>query len=196
MLEYIQKFDELSRYAPHMVTTEDLKRDHFMQGLRKHLPKDLKVGGVRDASFNELINRALVIEQADEEKKEEKQKNKRSIDKRNFQANHEGQHLNNNRKGMLAIQDQNKSKRPKNHQKEVPKKPICNQCGRTHHGECRANTRTCFKCGISIIKTSAYVLINSGATHSFASLTFIRKMENVPDIKMGLLVSWYHRMKH
>ena len=66
MLEYIRKFDELSRYAPHMVAMEDLKKDHFMQGLCKDLAKDLKVAGVRDASFNDLIDRALVIEQADE----------------------------------------------------------------------------------------------------------------------------------
>lgn len=72
MLEYIRKFDELSRYARHMVATEDLKKEHFMQGLRKDLAKDLKVAGVCDASFNELIDWALVIEQADEEKKEEK----------------------------------------------------------------------------------------------------------------------------
>ena len=55
-----------------MVATEDLKKDHFMQGLSKDLVKDLKVAGVRDASFNELIDRALVIKQANEEKKEEK----------------------------------------------------------------------------------------------------------------------------
>ena len=55
-----------------MVAMEDLKNDHFMQGLRKDLAKDLKGVGVRDVSFNDLIDRALVIEKADEEKKEEK----------------------------------------------------------------------------------------------------------------------------
>ncbi|KAH9763374.1 Endonuclease [Citrus sinensis] len=35
-----------------------------MQGLRKDLAKDLKVAGVRDAFFNDLIDRALLIEQA------------------------------------------------------------------------------------------------------------------------------------
>ena len=45
------------------------------------------------------------------------------------------------------VQDQSKSKRLKNHQKEVPQKPKCNHCGRTHPEECRANTETCFKCG-------------------------------------------------
>ena len=51
---------------------EDLKKGHFMQGLRKDLAKDLKVAGVRDAFFNDLIDRALLIEQAGEENKEEK----------------------------------------------------------------------------------------------------------------------------
>ena len=69
VLESIQKFDELSQYALHMVATEDLKKDHFMQGLRKDLAKDLNVAGVRNASFNELIDRALVIEQANKKKR-------------------------------------------------------------------------------------------------------------------------------
>ena len=54
---------------------------------------------------------------------------------------------NNKRNETPVVQDQSKSKRPKNHQKEVPQKPKCNKCGRTHPRECRANTRTCFKCG-------------------------------------------------
>ena len=55
-----------------MIATKDLKKDHFMQGLCKDLAKDLKVAGVCDASFNELINRALVIKLADEENKEQR----------------------------------------------------------------------------------------------------------------------------
>ena len=138
VLKYIRKFNKLSRYAPHVVAIEDLKKDHFMQGLHKDLAKDLKVAGVCDASFNELIDRALVIEKVDEEKNEEKQRNKGNVDRGNFVANHEKQRLNNNnkRKRMPVVQDQNKSKRPKNYKKKVLKKPRCNQCGRTHPGEC------------------------------------------------------------
>ena len=126
-----------------MAATEDLKKDHFMPGLRKDLAKDLKVAGVRDTSFNNLINRALVIEQADEEKNEAKRRNKESVEQGNFVKQHSN---NNKRKGTSVVQDQSKSKRQKNHQKEVPQKPKCNQYGRIHPGECRANTRTCFKC--------------------------------------------------
>ena len=77
VLQYIQKFDELSRYAPYMVATEDLKQDHFMKGLRKDLTKDLKMTGVCDASFNEIIVQVLVIEQVDEEKKRKTKKQRK-----------------------------------------------------------------------------------------------------------------------
>ena len=118
---------------------------------------------------------------------------------------------------MSMVQDKSKSKRLKNHQKEVLQKPGCNQCGKTYHGECRANIRTYFKSGreghfikdclendaqqekanarvftltkmdaegnpsvisgeLSISKTPAYVLIDSGATHSFASPALIENI--------------------
>ena len=95
-----------------MVATEDLKKDHFMQGLRKDLAKDLKVARFRDASFNDLIDRALVIEQVDEEKQEEKRRNKGSVDQGNFVRQHSNS---NKRKGTSVAQDQSKSKRQKNH---------------------------------------------------------------------------------
>ena len=100
--------------------------------------------------FDELSRYApkiVAIEQADEEKNEEKRRKIGSMDQGNFLANHERQCSNNNkRKGTPVIQDQNKSKCPKNHQNEVIQKPRYNQCGRTHPRGCRANTRTCFKC--------------------------------------------------
>ena len=75
-------------------------------------------------------------------------RNKGSVDQGNFLANHERQCLNNNkRKGTPMIQDQNKSKHPKNHHKEVLQKPRYNQCYRTHPGKWRANTKICFKYG-------------------------------------------------
>ena len=40
VLEYTEKFDELSRYTPHMIVIKDLKKDQFMQGLHKDLAKN------------------------------------------------------------------------------------------------------------------------------------------------------------
>ena len=33
-MEYAIKFNELSRFAPHQVDTEERRVDHFVQGLR------------------------------------------------------------------------------------------------------------------------------------------------------------------
>ena len=60
--EYISKFDELPRYAPHMVTTTELKVHQFIQGLKKTIVRDLKVGGTKGVSFVEIANRALYTE--------------------------------------------------------------------------------------------------------------------------------------
>ena len=102
VLEYIRKFDELSRYSPDMDATEDLKKDHFLQRLCKDLAKDLKVAGVRDASFNELIDRAMVIKQVDEEKKEKNEETK-EVEQGNFVERQRS--INNKRKGILVVQD-------------------------------------------------------------------------------------------
>ena len=68
--EYIRKFDELSRYAPHMVATNELKVDQFMQGLRKTIVRDLKSGGIRGIPFAQIADRALDAEQAEKDAKE------------------------------------------------------------------------------------------------------------------------------
>lgn len=44
-----------------MVAMEELKKDQFMQGLRKDLEKGLKMARVLDSFFNELINQAFAI---------------------------------------------------------------------------------------------------------------------------------------
>jgi len=34
MMEYATKFNELSRFAPNQVATEEMRMDHFEQGLK------------------------------------------------------------------------------------------------------------------------------------------------------------------
>ena len=62
--EYIRKFDELSRYAPHMVATNELKVDQFIQGLKKTIVRDLKACGIKSVSFAQITDRAFEAEQA------------------------------------------------------------------------------------------------------------------------------------
>ena len=37
VMEYASKFNELSRFAPHQVSTEERRMDHFEQGLKGNI---------------------------------------------------------------------------------------------------------------------------------------------------------------
>ena len=62
--EYICKFDELSQYAPHMVATNKLNVDQFIQGLKKTIVRYLKACGIKGVPFAEITDRALEAQQA------------------------------------------------------------------------------------------------------------------------------------
>ena len=41
--DYIKKFDELSRFAPHIVGTNELKVNKFLKGLKVEIYRDIKM---------------------------------------------------------------------------------------------------------------------------------------------------------
>jgi hypothetical protein len=58
--EYITRFTQLSRYAPHEVDTDEKKRECFLNGLNDGLTYALEA---RDfENFQGLVNKALVLE--------------------------------------------------------------------------------------------------------------------------------------
>jgi hypothetical protein len=58
--EYITKFTQLSRYAPHEVNTDEKKQECFLNGLNDGLAYDLEA---RDfENFQGMVNKALVLE--------------------------------------------------------------------------------------------------------------------------------------
>ncbi|KAL2533446.1 Uncharacterized protein Adt_06797 [Abeliophyllum distichum] len=63
--EYIRKFEELSRFAAHMVGTNGLKVDRFLEGLRPELNRDVLMSGIQNMSFPEVTVNALLAEQAE-----------------------------------------------------------------------------------------------------------------------------------
>ncbi|PON87707.1 hypothetical protein TorRG33x02_165510 [Trema orientale] len=65
--EYICKFNELSRYTLHMVATNELKVDQFMQDLIKTIVRDLKSDGIRGVPFAQIVDRALDTEQEEKD---------------------------------------------------------------------------------------------------------------------------------
>ena len=80
MDEYIRKFEELSRYGPHLVGTNELKIEQFVEGLKPELFKDMTVSESEGMTFPKVIERALKAERAkrkyaeDTKEKEAKEK--------------------------------------------------------------------------------------------------------------------------
>jgi hypothetical protein len=60
MNEYVTKFTQLSRYAPHDVDTDEKKHECFLNGLNDGLAYALEA---RDfVNFQAMVNKALVLE--------------------------------------------------------------------------------------------------------------------------------------
>ena len=62
--EYIKKFEELSRYAPHLVGTNELKIEQFVEGLKPELFRDVTVSESEGMTFARFIEQALKVERA------------------------------------------------------------------------------------------------------------------------------------
>src|SRR5436190_18494176 len=58
--EYVQKFNELARYAPNQVDTDEKKRECFLEGMSSKLRSRL---GRRFEDFNQLVDDAIAMEE-------------------------------------------------------------------------------------------------------------------------------------
>ena len=78
--EYIRKFEELSRYAPHLVGTNELKIEQFVEGLKPELFRDVTVSESEGMTFARVVEQALKAERVqrkiaeDTKEKEAKEK--------------------------------------------------------------------------------------------------------------------------
>jgi hypothetical protein len=60
MNEYVTKFTQLSRYAPHEVDTDEKKQECFLNGLNDGLDYALETQDFEN--FQGMVNKALVLE--------------------------------------------------------------------------------------------------------------------------------------
>ena len=66
VLEYVTKFERLSKYAAEMIDTELKKITHFIEGLNPVLKRDV-IGVVPLATFDEVVKRAYTFEEINNE---------------------------------------------------------------------------------------------------------------------------------
>ncbi|KAG8369324.1 hypothetical protein BUALT_Bualt15G0139400 [Buddleja alternifolia] len=81
--EYEAKFTELSRFAPQVISTENLKARKFVRGLRYKLRKQVtilrkQVTILRLPTFTEVLDRAFIAEKEVEEGRKFREQRKRS----------------------------------------------------------------------------------------------------------------------
>src|SRR5438132_8850487 len=57
--EYVQKFNELARYAPNQVDTDERKRECFLEGMSPKLRS--RLGHLED--FHQLVDDAIAMEE-------------------------------------------------------------------------------------------------------------------------------------
>ena len=73
--DYLNQFNDLARYAPDDVNTEAKKVEKFMEGLHPFLKMHLSIHGI--TQFQDLVNRAFILENEHANLSEERRKKAR-----------------------------------------------------------------------------------------------------------------------
>ena len=60
VIDYVHEFNYLAQYAPEDVSTDEKKRDRFMDGLSEEMQD--KLAALDFSDFNHLVNKAIVAE--------------------------------------------------------------------------------------------------------------------------------------
>ncbi|XP_070044268.1 uncharacterized protein [Nicotiana tomentosiformis] len=77
VLKYNIKFEKLSRYAPHLIPTEDEKIDRFARGLIPGIRKDT-TSGRRNITFTDFVDLAMDLERIHQEERTNREQNKKA----------------------------------------------------------------------------------------------------------------------
>ena len=136
MVEYAAKFNELSHFAPNQVATEEMKMDHFEQGLKG--PIKWMIAGHVFSSFQGMYQRAVKIARVIAEIEAES----RQVGLANRKFNQGGSSTQGSNK-ISNFNNRGKGKQVVPTQELEP----YNQCGRMHSGQCRYGTQECYRCG-------------------------------------------------
>ena len=76
VLDYDTRFNQLARYAPHMVVTDNMKAKRFANGLREYLFKAVPL--IRTSTYSDVLHTALRFEVQAKERKVEREPRKKA----------------------------------------------------------------------------------------------------------------------
>ncbi|RVW80717.1 Retrovirus-related Pol polyprotein from transposon 17.6 [Vitis vinifera] len=125
--------EELSRFSPQLIATEEEKALKFQDGLKPYLKNKISI--LKLGVYSEVVDRALIAEKDNEELhqyREQQRKRNRS----------DGAHGNQAQRRSTSGRNQNKGKAAQNLD------GACPTCGKKHGGRpCYRETGACFGCG-------------------------------------------------
>jgi len=138
VMEYAAQFNELSRFAPHQVSTEERRMDHFEQGLRGNIKS--VIAAQTFTNFQDMYQQAVKVTRVMEEDQRETQALTLEGRKRGFLRSN------------VPIQSEKRVRPnfPPEGGKQTmyrPSYPPCRICGKHHGGKCLYGSGYCFECG-------------------------------------------------
>jgi hypothetical protein len=142
IVEYERRFEELSRYAPHLVETEFKKARRFERGLRSDVRQI--VSSHELPTYREVVKKAQAVAYAGGRTVSQgPQYEQRNLGKRKWQGPSRNQNQNRNQPFV-------KRPNPGPTGRQMPNiiSP-CPKCQRMHKGECLFGKGVCYKCGQS-----------------------------------------------
>ncbi|KAF7126331.1 hypothetical protein RHSIM_Rhsim11G0030500 [Rhododendron simsii] len=128
--EYDKAFTDLSQFAPHMISTENLKARRFEEGLKDGLREPIKM--LRLPTYTDVLNVPLMSEI-------DKKKQRRHVSyvpPRNQGGNNPYKKQNIGTSGWSqGSSGGGNQNRP------------CGRCGKVHTGQCHRDAGACYRCG-------------------------------------------------
>ncbi|XP_043699911.1 uncharacterized protein LOC122650574 [Telopea speciosissima] len=196
VMMYERKFEELSRYAPHMVSTKEMKARQFEQGLRVEIQKSISPMQLK--TYAEVVHKSQIYEAVEknatkDEEVEPKKKFKKSFathaaNKDNWKKFHKKKPQGNvdcKKCGAARVKpprraSQSKLPEQKGHLRKLEAKSLWWVFAMTKKD---AEASPSVVAGmLKISGIPAYVLFDSGSTHSFVSSTFATKLNVVSKV--------------
>jgi hypothetical protein len=142
--EYAAKFIELSRFAPYLVSTEELKARKFELGLQPRIMNQIVGFEIGILTVTDLINKAAVIERTQKINSEYFNQKKRTAPQNNRS---EGQPYHANKKRFKQPTGKGYKPQQSHNQGGGEQRPSCQKCSRMHYGNCLYGQSVYYKCG-------------------------------------------------
>ncbi|CAN1137140.1 Transposon Ty3-G Gag-Pol polyprotein [Linum perenne] len=146
--DYTARFEQLLPYGGPIYQDPVAQRDHYLIGLRPQLYKFLCTVALKDRW--EAYHAAMNLERPDQRILEQKVASKESGKRKVVGSREESPRTSRSKKKKARTSNHGYAYPPPRPIRSAPSlgaPPSCNFCGRSHLGECKFSTGTCFGCG-------------------------------------------------